>query len=212
MWHRIVVKLSFARAKGRNYRQLPAKARLRENPRLPISSALRDTAFPSLHVSGEMFFPAREYRPRGYLGSSRCKLGGKLAVGHPAFCCRYGRTIASRLVEMTILFEGEFNISTKGPRNCGSFHGKPEQAGQVGFASFDSPGQVIFVFGFAARKREQRKGLRPVSFNPCSAPVTPAQTWGTPPGGTERCRILGFNLKKGTAGRLTIQTVAPTAR
>jgi hypothetical protein len=30
--HRIAVKLSFAHAEGRNYRQLPARARLREEP------------------------------------------------------------------------------------------------------------------------------------------------------------------------------------
>jgi hypothetical protein len=30
--HRIVVKLSFAHAEGRNYRQLPVRARLREEP------------------------------------------------------------------------------------------------------------------------------------------------------------------------------------
>ncbi len=33
--------------------------------RLPISSTLRDTAFPSLHVSGKMRFSAREYKPKG---------------------------------------------------------------------------------------------------------------------------------------------------
>src|SRR5882724_9490502 len=35
---------------------------------------------------------------------------------------------------------------------------------------------------------------------------------GHPSRGIERCRILGFNLEMGTAGCLTIQTVAPTAR
>jgi hypothetical protein len=30
--HRTAVKLSFAHAEGRNYRQLPARARLREEP------------------------------------------------------------------------------------------------------------------------------------------------------------------------------------
>jgi hypothetical protein len=34
--HRIAVKLSFAHVEGRNYRQLPAKARLREKLCLPI--------------------------------------------------------------------------------------------------------------------------------------------------------------------------------
>ena len=36
---------------------------------LPISSALRDRAFPGLHVSGEMRFSAREYKPKGHLRS-----------------------------------------------------------------------------------------------------------------------------------------------
>jgi hypothetical protein len=40
---------------------------------------------------------------------------------------------------------------------------------------------MVKTAGFAAREREQRKGLRPISFNPCSAPAPPAQTWGTRP-------------------------------
>ena len=36
--------------------------------RLPISSILRDRAFPSLHVSDEMLFLAQEYLPEGYSG------------------------------------------------------------------------------------------------------------------------------------------------
>jgi hypothetical protein len=32
VWYRIAVTLSFARAQGRNYRQLPDRARLREEP------------------------------------------------------------------------------------------------------------------------------------------------------------------------------------
>ena len=32
VWHRTAVTLSFAHAQGRNYRQLPAKARSRERP------------------------------------------------------------------------------------------------------------------------------------------------------------------------------------
>jgi hypothetical protein len=40
-------------------------------------------------------------------------------------------------------------------------------------------------FGFAAYEREQGKGLRPILFNPCSAPATPTQTWGTRPGGKD---------------------------
>jgi hypothetical protein len=55
------------------------------------------------------------------------------------------------------------NISTKGP------------------ASHRSGRRVMFfsLCGFGARERQHRKGLRPISFNPCSAPATPAQTWGT---------------------------------
>ena len=73
---------------------------------------------------------------------------------------------------------------------------------------FGSLGEAFFsLFGFAARERENRKGLRPILFNPCSAPAAPAQT-GHPSKGTEKDRILGFNLETGTADRLTIQTVA----
>jgi mRNA interferase HigB len=56
VWYRTAVTLSFAHAKGRNYRQLPAwRGRVRGR-RLPISSALRDKPFPSLHVSGKTRF------------------------------------------------------------------------------------------------------------------------------------------------------------
>jgi hypothetical protein len=36
--------------------------------------------------------------------------------------------------------------------------------------------KVLSFFGFAAREGGQRKGLRPILFNPCSAPATPVQT------------------------------------
>jgi hypothetical protein len=43
-----VVKLSFAHAEGRNYRQLSASPGCVRNRGLPISSTLRDIAFPGL--------------------------------------------------------------------------------------------------------------------------------------------------------------------
>jgi hypothetical protein len=72
--------------------------------------------------------------------------------------------------------------------------------GSLGLASFGSPGDGFFsFFGFAARERQHWKGLRPSLFNPCSAPATPAQTWGTRPGGQLR--------SESSASTLTIQTV-----
>jgi hypothetical protein len=50
------VTLSFAHAKGRNYRQLPDRARPRERPCLPISSTLRDRAFPRLQQVARCVF------------------------------------------------------------------------------------------------------------------------------------------------------------
>jgi hypothetical protein len=45
------------------------------------------------------------------------------------------------------------------------------------FASFGSPGHGFYsFFGFAAREGQHWKGLRPILFNPCSAPATPVQT------------------------------------
>ena len=63
------MRLSFARAKGRNYRQLPARARSRERPSPADIVYSKRYAFPHLHVSGAMRFSAREYRPKGHLGS-----------------------------------------------------------------------------------------------------------------------------------------------
>jgi hypothetical protein len=59
------VKLSFARAKGRNYRQLPARARSREKPSPADIVYSKSRLFPCLHVSGEMLFSARQYQPKG---------------------------------------------------------------------------------------------------------------------------------------------------
>jgi len=63
VWYRIAVKLSFAHAEGRNYWQLPTKARLREKQHPADIFYSRDRAFPGLHVSGEMLFSAQEYLP-----------------------------------------------------------------------------------------------------------------------------------------------------
>jgi hypothetical protein len=59
----------------------------------------------------------------------------------------------------------------------------PRNGGTGRLSSFKSPGSGQFGFGFAAGEVNQRKGLRPISFNPCSAPATPVQTWPTRPGG-----------------------------
>jgi hypothetical protein len=70
VWDRTAVKLSFAHAEGRNYQQLPAGARLREEPSpAEIFYSKRRYAFSWLHVRGEMRFWAREYKPEGHLGS-----------------------------------------------------------------------------------------------------------------------------------------------
>ena len=56
--------------------------------RLPISSTLRDRTFPGLHVSGEMLFPAREYKPEGYSGLV-CALAAEIKPARteqPPFC------------------------------------------------------------------------------------------------------------------------------
>ena len=63
------MKLSFARAEGRNYRQLPARARLREKPSPADILYSERYAISGLQVSGEMLFSAREYSPKGHSGS-----------------------------------------------------------------------------------------------------------------------------------------------
>jgi hypothetical protein len=65
------VKLSFAHAEGRNYRQLPARRGCVRSRRLPISSALRDRAFSSLMQVGEMLFFGTQYLPKGYSGKRK---------------------------------------------------------------------------------------------------------------------------------------------
>src|ERR1700739_4465134 len=54
--YRIVVKLSFAHAEGRNYRQLPARARLREEPSPADIVYSKRYSVSGLDVSGSMFF------------------------------------------------------------------------------------------------------------------------------------------------------------
>ncbi len=49
--------------------------------RLPISSTLRDSAFPGLNVSGEMHFSAQEYKPKGHSGLVSA-LAGELRPAH----------------------------------------------------------------------------------------------------------------------------------
>ena len=74
---------------------------------------------------------------------------------------------------MTILFECGIPRFQGGLRNCRSLHGKP---GQVGCASFGSPGSDHFRFWLRCTRRRTAEGASPISFNPCSAPATPAQT------------------------------------
>jgi hypothetical protein len=59
------VKLSFAHAEGRNYRQLPARARLREKPSPADIFYSKRYSVSKLHVSGEKRFSAQEYKPKG---------------------------------------------------------------------------------------------------------------------------------------------------
>jgi hypothetical protein len=69
VWYRTAVKLSFAHAEGRNYRQLPARARLREEPS-PADIVYFKRYSPSrFAVRGEMLFFCTEVRPKGHLGS-----------------------------------------------------------------------------------------------------------------------------------------------
>ena len=52
------------------------------------------------------------------------------------------------------------------------------------------------AFPLAACEREQRKGLRPILFNPGSAPATPVQTWGTRPGGGRCAELVQIEEKR----------------
>ncbi len=53
------MKLSFAHAEGRNYRQLPARTRLREEPSPADISYLRDMRFQVCMSVGRCFFGTR---------------------------------------------------------------------------------------------------------------------------------------------------------
>jgi hypothetical protein len=54
--HRTAVKLSFAHAEGRNYRQLPDRARLREKPSPADIVYSKRYSLSQLDVSAEMPF------------------------------------------------------------------------------------------------------------------------------------------------------------
>jgi hypothetical protein len=77
------VKLSFAHAEGRNYRQLPARARLREEPSPADIVYFKRYGLSTFGVSGEMLFSAREYKPKGNLGLV-CALGAEIKPGFGA--------------------------------------------------------------------------------------------------------------------------------
>jgi hypothetical protein len=62
------VKLSFAHAEGRNYRQLPARARSREKPSPADIFYSKRYSLSRFDVSGEMVFSTQEYRPKGHSG------------------------------------------------------------------------------------------------------------------------------------------------
>jgi hypothetical protein len=64
-----VVKLSFAHAEGPNCRQLPARARLREEPSPADIVYSKRCSLSELDVSGSMSFSAQEYKAEGYSGS-----------------------------------------------------------------------------------------------------------------------------------------------
>jgi hypothetical protein len=61
--------LSFAHAEGRNYRQLPDRARLREEPSPADIVCFKKYSFSELGVSGwAIFFWHRGYKAKGYFG------------------------------------------------------------------------------------------------------------------------------------------------
>ena len=62
------MKLSFAHAEGRNYRQLPDRARLREEPTPADIIYSKRYSLSELDVSGSMSFLAQEYKAEGYFG------------------------------------------------------------------------------------------------------------------------------------------------
>jgi hypothetical protein len=61
-----VVKLSFAHAEGRNYRQLPDRTRLHEEPSPADIVYSKRYSLSGFNVSGEIRFSAREYKNKGH--------------------------------------------------------------------------------------------------------------------------------------------------
>jgi len=68
VWHRTAVKLSFARALGSNYGQLPANRRRRESLPVPKSSANRICSDPGSDLAAETLFFSQWLSFRGYFG------------------------------------------------------------------------------------------------------------------------------------------------
>ena len=85
MWYRIAVTLSFARAKGRNYRQLPDRARLRERPSPADIVYFKRYSLSRFAVKGEMLFSAPEYPPKGQ-PVRLCALAGDRNGGRYTAC------------------------------------------------------------------------------------------------------------------------------
>ena len=54
----------------------------------------------------------------------------------------------------------------------------------------------------AKERKKTEEGASPILFNPCSAPATPVQTWGTRPEGRD-AQYPRPRLERGTAGYLT---------
>jgi hypothetical protein len=76
------VRLSFAHAEGRNYRQLPSRARLREKPSPADIFYSKRYSVSRLRVSGETCFSAQQYRPKSN-SRSVCALAGGEMGGKP---------------------------------------------------------------------------------------------------------------------------------
>jgi hypothetical protein len=83
-----VVKLSFAHAEGRNYRQLPDRARLREEPSPADIVCFKRYRFSGLCVSGSMSFSTQEYEVAGYSGMDSYALAGSPPVSLPLLAQR----------------------------------------------------------------------------------------------------------------------------
>jgi hypothetical protein len=64
VWNRTAVTLSFARAQGRNYRQLPARARSREKPSPADILYSVNMVFPGCKLGARCFFPHGSTSPK----------------------------------------------------------------------------------------------------------------------------------------------------